>query len=54
MLAQSTASAVPPPVADNTPVSGFISSPAPTLIPPKVSEEAVGKEYDSPGSPFSP
>ena len=43
MLDQSTESAVPPPVALRTPL--FITKPAPTLIPPNVVAEAVGRTY---------
>ena len=43
---QSTASATPPPVALRTP--SFIASPSPTLIPPKVLEDATGKVYSFP------
>ena len=39
---QSTESAVPPPVTDNTPVSGLIAKPAPTTIPPTVVVVAIG------------
>ena len=43
MLDHSTESAVPPPVALRTPL--LIVKPAPTLIPPNVVAEAVGRTY---------
>lgn len=42
ILSKSTASAVPPPVADNTPEE-FIVKPAPILTTPTVSVVAIGK-----------
>ena len=41
-LSHSTESAVPPPVALNTPLSGLIERPVPTLTPPNVLALAIG------------
>lgn len=42
ILLQSTESAVPPPVAERTPL--FITNPDPTFIPPNVELDATGRE----------